>query len=410
MLRRPLLLLALALAAAPIAGQTFAYNKVEFGNWWISAREDLFPNYLTAGGNVAGDGLFKVFPSELLQRGDDLRITGYSLVVSIDDAYTGAFPVTVEVPAVQFYRTRTLTLGGATYEVPDVTRPVGPRYAPIQVQLPADNSWQFDVQFAPGNTNPDTRSALVVPRSGAAGLALMVLGAVGQRRGATTPGLVLQSTFGERHLAPGRAAYSGSFSAATGAVAMFGTSGMPSATGELYVGLRLDAPTLQLAGPSAGGLSPDPQRFETQLGPGAYATDLASRRVASSVRWLVQAEQFDPRGAAPTHLAFPFLVAVGATGPTTSVAVGGVSLLLDPANLALASVFIDAGLVGQLDRLTAGGPAGFDVDQLGAWASPSVAVPNTPAALGLYLWLQALITTTGLTPVAATNAVRLVLS
>jgi hypothetical protein len=217
----------------------------------------------------------------------------------------------------------------------------------------------------------------------------------------------MQASFAERHLAPGQPSWSGSYSAADGTIRMYGTTGMPSATGELYASLRFAEPTLQLAGTSAGGLVPDPQGFETQLGPGAYATDLASRLVPGSLRLFVQAVQFDPRGAAPTHLAFPFVVAQGAGGPTATIPFGAVPMRVDPAGLGVASLLVDAGMFGPLDRLPAATTGGFDLDQAGVWNSAPLGVAPNRSLVGLDLWLQVLLTTTGLAPVHATNVVRL---
>lgn len=402
----------MALAARPLPAQTFAHNRVEFGNWWITNREDTFPNYTTAAGNVDGDALFKVFPSEIFARGEAHRLSGYELAISIDDAYTGPYPVVVEVPAVQFYRTRFATIAGNAYEVPDLTQPIGPRLDPISLSIPADAAWVVEVRFDPGNSNPRTRALIDVPATNpvdpaARGLAMLALGRPGDRRASTVPGVVLQSSFGERHLAPGRASYSGSIDARTQAVSMFGTNGMPSATGELYFGLRLHNPTLQLAGPSAGGVVNDPLAFETELGAGAYATDLASRRPAGHVRFLVQAAQFDPGTGSPTHLVFPFLVAAGATGPTTTLLVGPAPLRVDPGSLGLASLLIEAGATGPLRRLPAASGAGFDVDLAGAFNGGPLPVTPNRSLVGVAIWVQALVTTTALAPVAATNAVRL---
>lgn len=410
--------MALAAAASSLAqgvgAQTFAHNKLEWSNWWITDREDVFPNYATSTGNVAGDALFKVFPSEVLGRGEDHLVSGYQVALSIDDAYTGSFPVDVEVPAVQLYHTRFLTIGAETYEVPDLTQPIGPRFDPVPVSIVSDASWVVEVAFDPANQNPRTRALLRVPAAHPAdprarGIALVVFGRSGDRRAPQVPGVVLQSSFGERHLAPGRATYSGSIDGRTGALAMFGTTGMPSATGELFVALRFHAPVLQLSGPSAGGVLNDPQGFETHLGPGAYATDLARRASPGHVRLSVQAEQFDPAGSAPTHLALPFLVATGPTGPTSTLPFGGVPLRLDPAALPLASLLIDAGLAGPLVRVPAASGAGFDTDQLGLFHSPPLTVAPSRALAGAALWIQALVVTNGLAPVASTNVVRLVL-
>jgi hypothetical protein len=396
------------LTALPAQG--FAHNKIEFNNWWITAREDVFPNYLSATGNRAGDALFKVFPAEILERGENHRISGYQVAISIDDAYTGTYPVEVEVPAVQFFRTRLVTLAGSTYEVPDPAAPVGPRYDPVPVLLSSDNAWVIEVRFNPTHANPRLRTLLDVPATSGPecrGLAMVAFGRVGDRRASNVPGVVLQSSFAERHLHPGRASYSGSFSGGANTIAMFGTAGMPSATGELYFGLRTQQPTLQLAGPSAGGVVSDPQRFETQLGPGAYATDLFSRLQPGHVRLVVQGVQFDPGAGPPTHLALPLLVAVGAAGPTTTFDWGAGHLRIDPASLSFATLLIQGGYSGALVRVPAASGLGFDVDQPGTFNSmPLPVVPNS-SVIGAQLWLQALVATTSLTIVATTNAVRL---
>jgi hypothetical protein len=405
--------LSLAVLGTALSAQTsFAYNKVEFGNWWIADREDLFPNYATPAGNVAGDALFKVFPGEVFERAEPHRLSGYQIAISIDDAYTGPFPVEVALPAMQLYRTRFVTLAGTEYEVPDLAQPVGPRFDPVPITIPSDNAWVVEVRFHPSNSNPRTRGLLALePAAGAPrrGVAVMVLGRPGDRRAPNVPGVVLQSSFAERHLPPGRASHSGSYDATTGTLRMFGTTGMPSATGELYVGLRFHGPTLQLAGSSAGGFVGDPQNFETQLGPGAYATDLGRRLTPGDVRFYVQAEQFDPGAAPPTHVAFPFIVALGGGGPSVSVPFGPAPLRLDPAALGIASLLADAGLSGPLVRLRAASGAGFDADQLGVFNSVPLRVAPSAALVGRQLWVQALVTTVGFVPVASTNVVRLTL-
>jgi hypothetical protein len=399
----------LALAASPSA-QAFAHNKIEFNNWWLTAREDVFPNYVSATGNRIGDALFKVFPGEILERGENHKISGYQIAISIDDAYTGAFPVEVEVPAVQFFRTQIVTLLGAEYEVPDPSAPVGPRYDPVPVTITSDNAWVVEVRFSPTHSNPRLRTLLEVPAITGAdrrGLAMVAFGKVGDRRASNVPGVVLQSSFAERHLQPGRPSYSGSLTGGSSAIAMFGTPGMPSATGELYFGLRTQQPTLQLAGPSAGGVSNDPQRFETELGPGAYATDLFTRLRPGHVRFVVQGVQFDPGAGQPTHLALPLLVAMGGVGPVMTLDVGAGGLRLDPASFGFATLLLEAGFFGVLRRVPAASGMGFDVDQLGTFNSAPLPVAPNNAVLGARLWVQALIATPTLAIVATTNAVRL---
>jgi hypothetical protein len=399
-----------ALAAAPLAAQAFPHNKLEFSNWYLEDRQELFPNYLAAGGNVAGDGLFKVLPAELLERAGDHRISGYAVGLSIDDAYTGVFPVLVELPALQLHRTRIATSGGKSYETIDLTRPVGPRFDPIQIVLPADNAWVVEVAFDPNASDPKLRSLLSVPalvNGQRAGLATLLLARPGEKRAPATPGIVLQASFDERHLAPGRDSYSGSYDAARDVVRMYGQTGAPSATGELYAMLRFANPTLQLFASTAGGVANDPQQFETHLGPGAYATDLATRSGAGFLGLFAQAEQFHVATGPPTHRIWPLLVATSAAGPDTTLALGGADLRVRLGELGFADFLIAQGFGGPLQRYAAKGSVGFDQDQLGAYASPRWPIGPDPALVGIDLWIQGLITTDALVPVDATNAVRL---
>lgn len=402
-------LVALLLAASDIVAQAgFAHNKLELSNWWLSDREDHFPNYAT--GNLAGDALFRVLPAAVLERDGDHLISGYRVAISVDDAFTGAFPKQIAVPGMQLYRTTTLQIGGRTFDVPDRSRPVGLEFDPIRIVLPTDDAWVIEVEFDPAQRDGKLRNLLSVPAlvNGArAGLAMMLLAEPGVVRDPGTPGVVLQSSFAERHFEPGRDSHSGSFDAATGTMRPFGTTGAPSATGELYAALRFANPTLQLFGSSAGGLVDDPQRFETRLGVGAYATDLASHRGAGNFGFYVQAEQYDAGSGAPTHTALPLVVATSASGPFTTLPVGLARLRVAPGELDGVAFFVNAGLVGSLTRYTAGGVAGFDEDQRGVWASAPISVTPNPAFVGVDLWLQALLVDHRTFAIAdATNAVR----
>ncbi|MCC6670182.1 MAG: hypothetical protein IT458_03920 [Planctomycetes bacterium] len=409
---RTLLRATLLLLAPALAGQGFVQNKLEFGNFWIVDREELFPNYLRAGGNVAGDALFKVLPAEVLERHGDHRISGYKVALSVDDAYTGGFspPVLVRVPALQLCRTRVHSVAGQTYEVPDLARPVGPRFEPLQILLPSDNAWVVEVAFDPSASDPKLRGLLTVPaldQGQRAGLGLVFLAEVGQKRDPNTPGVVLQSTFQERHLAPGRPAYSGSYDAATGTLRMYGQSGQPSATGELCAALRFEDPTLQIYGSSAGGVANDPQGFETHLGPGAYATDLASAAGASFFGFYVQAQRHHVSGQPPTHVALPLVVSTAPGGPNTSLDLGnGAVLRIDPASLGLADLFVAAGLGGAITRYAKAGVAGWDEDQEGVYATPRIPLRANPSLVGVTLWVQGLVLTSGMAPAATTNVTR----
>lgn len=404
-------LLVLACVLAPAGGaQRLAHNGIEFSNWWLTAREDRFPN--DASGNVAGDGLFKVLPAEILERSGDHRVTGYRVAISVHDGYRGSFPVTVRVPGVQLHRTVLRRIEGQVYETLDPTAPVGPRFDPIPVTLPKDDSWVVEVAFDPKAKDPKLRRALSVPAMPGgkrAGLAVLVLAPPGEKRTPATPAIVLQSSYQERHLPPGRPSYSGSYDARTKTVRMFGTRGQPSASGELYVALRFGDPTLQLRGSSAGGVGSDPQRFETLLGPGAYATDLATARRVGFFGLFAQAESFDPGGAAPTHTFYPLIVAAGPRGPDSSLRLGGVELRVDRSALGLSSLLIQVGLFGPLRTYRARGVAGFAQDQRGVYASPDVRVPPSPSLFGGVIWLQGLIVDRNLRPAGVTNVVRMTL-
>jgi hypothetical protein len=407
MRRLPLVLL----LTLPLAAQGFAHNTFEFSNWWLADREDHFPNYAT--GNVAGDALFKVLPSAILERAGDHLISGYRIGLSVDDAFTGTFPQRIELPGVQLARTMAQTIGGRVFDVPDRTRTVGPEFDPIPIFLPTDDAWVVEVEFDPSQGNGKLRQLLSVPAlvdGQRAGLAMLALAEPGARRDPAVAGVVLQSSFGERHFAPGADSHSGAYDARANTIAMFGTTGQPSATGELYLALRFANPTLQLTGTSAGGLVGDPQRFETRLGPGAYATDLASRRTAGALGFFVQAEQFDPAGAAPTHTALPLLVAISPGGPSATLAVGAARLRVAPGELGEAAFFVNAGMLGPLARHAAGGAVGFDEDQRGAFASRQPLIAPDPVFIGLALWIQALIVDhRSFASVDATNVVRLTL-
>jgi len=130
-----------ALAIATLFGcclgaqSTLPQNRLDFSNWYLQAQPIAFPNYHNPGGNVAGDGMFKVFPAKCSSR----------IATSRSPASTSAtksmlVPMTfvrqVNLPAVQFYRTQLLVSGGQTYETIDFSQPVGPEYAPNRTSRP----------------------------------------------------------------------------------------------------------------------------------------------------------------------------------------------------------------------------------------------------------------------------------
>lgn len=406
--RFPFVVATILATLAPLSAQVFAHNKVEFKNWWVEDREDLFPNFTSANGNYDGDGLFKVFPPELFERDTQNRLSGYQVAISVDDAYTGSFPLLLTVPGMQLYRTKVATFSGQTYDTIDHTLRVGPQFDPAIIVIPSDGTWVLDVLFDPNSFDPKLQQLVNVPTQVAgarAGLAMLVLALPGEKRSATNPGIVLQSSYQERHLAPGRPSYTGSYDIHTGTTKMFGTTGMPSAAGELYVGLRFQNPTLQVYGSQAGGLANDP--YETYLGPGAYASDLGTTTKTKWFGLYVQAEQYQPTGTVATHRVFPFVVAQSLAGPTNSLDVFGIKMRYAPTELTGAEVLLTAGYFGDLKTYTAQGSAGWDQNQSGVWNSGRIALPASPTLVGVDLWIQGLVTTVALKAVDTTNAVRM---
>ena len=402
----PSFLYVLTLLAGSLSAQGFAHNRIEFSNWWLENREDRFPNF--GSGNGSGDGLFKVLPAELLERDGNHLVSGYRIALSIDDGYAGSFPASIKIPGLQLHRTSARSIGGKTYETIDMATTVGPKFDPIPISLPKDDSWIVEVRFDAKARDPKLRRLLSVPalvNGRRAGLALLVLATPGDKQGAANPGVVLQSSYQERHVSPGRESYSGSYDASRAMISMFGQTGQPSASGELYAGLFFANPTLQIYGDCAGGVLKDPKMFETHLGPGAYATDMGSRRNPAFFGFYAQAEQFDPQGKAPTHSIFPFIVSTSSGGPTSILQLGAARMRVNLGELTVAAAFIEAGLFGKIDRYGAKGAVGFDEDQLGGYATPRITVPANVSLKGKVLWLQGLITK-GLTPIDTTNVVR----
>jgi hypothetical protein len=406
-------LLLLLLATPLLAQARFFHNKLEHTNFWIADREDLFPNYLTTGGNVAGDALWKVLPREILERANDHQVSGYKIAISVDNTFTGTFPRIVRLPALQMTRTRIQSLGGQDHEVPDLSQPVGPLYDPITIFLQQDNSWVVEVLFDPNLINPKHNRLQPVPglvNGQRAGLALVILGTAGDRRSPATPGIVLQASHAERHYLPGRPSYSGSYNAATQTLSVYGQPNQPSATGEIYAALRFQTPTLQIFSDSSGGVVDDPQGWETHLGPGAYATDLATRVRPGFFGLYLQGVQYHNPTGPPTHRAFPFVVSLSPNGPTANLPLGNVTMRVDPAALGSANFLVSAGLHGSLALYPKQGQAGWDEDQPGVYASPRVRIVPDPALIGLTLWVQGFITDNALNFVDTTNVVRLVLN
>jgi len=408
--------LALTLSVTALWAQApLAYNKLEFHNRLLSAKELLFPNYLGSQGNIDGDGLFKVVPPEVLERSGNHLISGYRLGLAIDQAYTGGLPGPVRVPRMQLYYTKVARLpvtgpGGKDYEVPDLQRKVGPEFDPLILRLPTKGAWFVEVEFDTSQSNSKLKNLLSIPakvNNQTQGLAMMFLGFPGETRNTSFPSVVLRPSFGEKHFLPAsRESYSGSYNASTKTLAVHGMTGQPSATGEVFGTLRFENPTLNLFGASAGGgTSPE----ETRMGPGAYANDLGSRRLAGDFGLFIQAQQYHAQN--PTHTAIPLIVATSRSGPNQDLPLSATSkaavLRVNLKELQFFDLFLGAGLFGKLGLVKAKGPAGFAADQLGAWNSPRLTVAPDRALVGLYFWIQAAILDANMNVVDVTNAVRM---
>jgi hypothetical protein len=389
-----------------------AYNKLEFHNRFLSAQELLFPNYLGTAGNVDGDGLFKVVPPEVLERSGNHLLSGYRLGLALDGAYTGSLPGAIRMPGMQLYYTKVARLpasdpNGKLYDVPDLQKKVGPQFDPLILRLPTKGAWTVEVEFDTTKTNSKLRQLLTIParvNGQTQGLAMMFLGFPGETRSATRPSVVLRPSFAEKHFVPAaRESYSGSYDQSTKTLAMHGMKGQPSATGEVFGTLRFQNPTLNLFGASAGG-GTGPE--ETRMGPGAYANDLGSRRLAGDFGLFVQAQQYHAQN--PTHTAVPVIVATSKAGPDRDLPLAPSAVLrLNLQELELFDLFLGAGVFGRLGLLKAKGPAGFAQDQRGAWSSQRLVVPPDRALVGRYFWIQAVILDEKMQVVDMTNAVRM---
>ncbi|MEE2887137.1 MAG: hypothetical protein VX951_06865, partial [Planctomycetota bacterium] len=273
----------LAAAAGLSAQRPFAHNRLEFSNRLLTDRDDVFPNQATAGGIQTGDALFKVLPAAILERHEDHRISGYRMAIAVQTGFQGLFPARVEVPSLQAYRTKEERLGSSVlgfkdYDVVDFTAPATGRFDPIQIDLPSPGSFTVQVELDPAAKDPKLQK--LVPMSGLVGgkraaAAIVLRGSPGQSSTFRfQPTAVMRPSYLERHIAPGRDSYSGSYEKAADTIRMYGMLGQPSPRGELYVSLLFDNPTLSLFGSSAGGHTT--HSAETTMGPGAFDTDAAT--------------------------------------------------------------------------------------------------------------------------------------
>ncbi len=407
--------LSLLVAGAELRAQRpFAHNRLEFSNRLLTDRDDVFPHQATAGGVKLGDALFKVLPPEISERHGAHRISGYRMAVAVQRGFQGFFPSPVKLPSVQVFRTKVAKLGGTVlgfkdYDVPDFLAPATGVFDSIGIDLPTAGAHTVQVEMDSAASDPKLRQLISVPglvQGRRSGLAIVLRGIQGESSlSPFLPTAVMRPSYLERHIAPGRDSYSGSFTAATGKTAMYGMLGQPSPRGELYLSLLFDNPVLSVFGSSAGGLAT--HVAETGMGPGAFSTDIATGQGTATVGFFGQAEQFH---AAPGRYAFiPAIVSRGPAGPSMSLPFGSAMLRIDPTVNHLAALF-NLGFWGMLSDYRAGGVAGFVRDKRGCWASAPLIIQSNPVLKNSLVWVQAIVIDLKGGSVETSNVVRLVLN
>ena len=411
-IRRPLALLAgaLALATGLSAQSPFAHNRLEFSNRLLTDRDDVFPNQATPLGTQAGDALFKIFPATITERHGNHRVSGYRTAIALQRGFQGFLPARVSIPSVQVYRTKVETLGGPIlgrkeYDVVDFSTPVTGVFDSIHVDLPGMGAYTVQVEMDPAASDPKLRQLVSIPGlvgANRAAFAVVLRGTPGQSSlSPFQPTAVMRPSYLERHIAPGRDSYSGSYTASTGEIAMYGMMGQPSPRGELYVSLLFDNPTMSMFASSAGG-HPS-HSAETRMGPGAFDTDAATGRKVTVTGFFAHAEQFDRAGGG--YAMIPLIVAMGPRGPVVSQSLGSAILRLDPSTSRLDRLF-HLGYWGNLAAYTSGGVVGFARDKRGVWVSRVIPIPPDPAIKGGFAWLQGVVVGGPGALLESTNVVR----
>ena len=257
----------------------------------------------------------------------------------------------------------------------------------------------------PAANDPKLQQLVTVPGLVAgkrAALGMVLRGRTGEStRNRFQPAAVLRPSYLERHIAPGRDSYSGSYTHATGEFAMYGMLHQPSPRGELYVSLLYDNPTLSMFGSSAGGHPTD--AAETRMGPGAFDTDVATGRKVTEVGFFAHAEQYD--SGSTGYAMIPLLVAMGPVGPVISQSLGSTTLRLDPTSSRLDRLF-HLGYWGNLGAYSGSGAVGFVRDKRGVWVSNVLPIPPDPAMKGGFAWLQGVVVGGPGALLESTNVVR----
>ena len=384
-----------------------AYSRFDYSNGYRLQREDGYPNARSPKGNGQGDFVYKVFPLEVLGRGEDIRVSGVRISFSVDDSYKGNFPVSLGVPEIAFFPVKLGKAGGLNVDLPQLGSRLNRSLRGGSVSALSDGIFAMELRLGPKQPDPKLRAPVVLPAKDAQGRpqgwAVALMAPKGEILGKGKPLFVPMPSFGEIHRSPGPSTYSGFYDARKKVFLPFGSPGAPSNQGELGVELFIDGPVLQVFSDASGGVRKDPNRNETHMGPGAYRNGLGSSVLGGFVGFYTQWENQEGKGL----LCLPLITALGASRPTGRLNLGGVNLLLDPARAGALPLLPQMGLLGGLTRYKAFGVAGHFGDQKGVYVTPRLPVPASPALAGQSIWLQSLLLRPGVGFVGSSNLVLL---
>ncbi len=395
----------LSLSVPLLAQGDPAYSRLDFSNAYRLQREDGYPNARSVQGNEQGDFVYKVFPLEVLGRGEDLRISGLRISFSVDDSYKGNFPVSLAVPEIAFFPVKRGKASGLTVDLPQLTRRFSRSLKPGSISALSDGVFSYELQLGPKQRDPDLKKLLILPGKDAGGnpqaWAVGLMAPKGGHLGKGTPSFVPLRSFGELHRVPGPLTFSGFYDARAKRFLPFGSPGAPSNSGELGVELLMDGAVLQVFSDASGGLRNDPKKVETHMGPGAYRNHLGSSVLGGFLGFYTQWENQEGKGL----LCLPLMTALGAKRPGVRLNLGGATLLWDPARAGGLFLFAQMGLLGGLTRYKAFGVAGHSSDQRGVFVTPRIRIPASPVLAGQGFWVQSLLLRPGVGFAGSSNLV-----
>jgi hypothetical protein len=393
-------------ASLPLLAQgNLSYSRLDFSNAYRLQREDGFPNARSLKGNEKGDFAYKVFPLNVLGRGEDLRISGIRISFSVDDSYKGNFPVSLGIPEIAFFPVKKGKAGGLTVDLPQLSKRFSRVLKPGSVLALSDGIFVYELKLGPKQPDPGLQVPVTLPSKDSQGnpqaWAVALMAPQGGTLGKGKPSFVPMPSFGEIHRIPGPLTFSGFYDARAKRFLPFGSPGAPSNQGELGIDLLIDGPVLQVFSDASGGVRKDPNKIETHMGPGAYRNHLGSSVLGGFLGFYTQWENQEGKGL----ICLPLITAQGANRPTAKLHLGGVSLLYDPKRAGALFLLPQMGLLGGLVRYKAFGVAGHFKDQKGVYVTPRLAVPSSPTLAGLSFWVQSVLLRPGVGFTASSNLV-----